>query len=156
MTFEGAHRRLLLRIQFALVLQSKTQKTSVSSKSFKMSRNIGPCERVESQASNPTPIALPRMVVFATGLAAAIIVIGFAFIAVIPLTISVIGIFGNRSGRVLRRMAAAWAAIYFTPLFLYLAQSTYPSMAQMYPLWADVLIALPEVGIAMRLLFGRH
>jgi hypothetical protein len=99
---------------------------------------------------------VPRVVVFATGLVAAMIFIGFAFIAVIPLTISVISIFGNRSGRVLRGMAAAWAAIYFTPFFLYLAQSTYPSMAQIYPLWAHVLIALPGVGIAMRLIFGRH
>ena len=46
-----------------------------------------------SQASNLTPIAVPRVVVFATGLVAAMIFIGFAFIAVIPLTISVISIF---------------------------------------------------------------
>lgn len=95
---------------------------------------------------------VPRYAVVATWLGPIFIISGFAFVAAAPVAVAIVGLFRAKSSTVIRILAAAWAAIYFVPFALYLAQDTYPSMAKMYSIWAHIGMATPGVVLGLLLL----
>lgn len=102
------------------------------------------------------PVAPPisPMIVVATGVAPVLMVSGFAFIAAAPVLISTIGIARRHGYRVLTLVTIAWAAVYYLAFGIYLLQDAHPSKSKMCPLSVHIVMALPGLAIAVRLL--RH
>ncbi|MCD2185851.1 hypothetical protein [Actinomycetospora soli] len=109
-----------------------------------------------SPSSRPTP-RLPRLVVVSAGLAALMVVGGFALLAVVPVALALIGTLQEARLRALRWWAAGLAVAYAVPFALYVLDPDRPASLTkaMHPGFV-VLIAAAGVAVILAAVVQRR
>ncbi|WP_433803287.1 hypothetical protein [Actinomycetospora sp. CA-084318] len=107
-------------------------------------------------SSRPAP-RLPRLVVVSAGLAALMVVGGFAMLAIVPVALTLIGTLQEARLRALRWWAAGLAAAYAVPFALYVLDPDRPASLTkaMHPGFV-VLIAVAAVAVIIAAVVQRR